>query len=958
MRTGTKNLHKRNLDLRRWISGPLLTVAAIASIEVLSHVVFKASSPPVIILLAVVFAAFYGGLLSGLVSAFLAWFYFAVFFSVRGHLFRYDGENFARVIVLGITTLGIVLMVGILKRRAERAFSLAAANIRLKEIKRYTENIVASLPAGLVMLDGTLKVQGVNRSFRELFGLEAGENVGGQDIEQLLPLPGLRKQALGVLVSGTAVHDSEAGLGEKRLRLAITGIRLAEEERLLVVVEDVTERRQTEEMLARLGRILDNSSNEIYVFDADTLRFVQVNQGARQNLGYSMEELKTLTPLDIKPKFTRRGFEDLIAPLRRGERDALTFETVYKRKDGGLYPVEIRLQISRTEIPPVFVAIVQDITERKVAEARIEQLAFYDPLTGFPNRALCLDLLQQAIAAAHRRGHALAVMFVDLDLFKHINDSLGHATGDRLLQEVARRFSGCVLESDTVARIGGDEFVLILNDVMENTVSILAQQILAALRTPFAIGGRTLHVTCSIGIALYPRDAAEAQSLLRNADAAMYRAKQEGRNAARLYTEEMNRKALERLAVEEDLRRALERGEFLLHYQPRVNLMSGVIAGLEALVRWQHPDKGLIPPDQFIPVAEETGLILPLGEWVLHEACRQAAAWISQGLDPGSIAVNLSARQFRQADLLEKVAVILRETGLDPGSLELEITESMVANEVENAVATLGRLNTMGVRLAIDDFGTGYSSLSQIKRFPVQIIKIDKSFVDGIPSDPDDTTIVTTIISMAHDLKLRVVAEGVESEAQLTFLRRRGCDEMQGYFFSKPVPAQQAESLLREGRSLASDGADRAAYRRTLLLVDDEEHMLSALDRALRRDGYRILKTTSAKAAFDRLAQHPVGVIVCGLRMSELNGTEFLRRVRQIHPDTVRIVLSGYTELKSVTDAINAGAVYKFFTKPWDDDLLRANIREAFQHYELARDNRRLIEELARAREMIEARGE
>ena len=959
MKTGMENPQTGKPGPERLIAGPLLIVAAIAIIEVLSHAAFKIPNPPAIILLIVVFSTFYGGLLSGTASAVLGWFYFAVFFSISGEPFHYAEGNLTRVIVWGITMPVMVALVGSLKRRGERAAGLATANVRLKEIKRHTENIVASLPAGLVVLDRTLKVQGVNRSFCELFGLGNGDAVGGQDIGELLPLPGLREQVVGVLANGTAVHGIEAGLGEKRLHLAITGIRLAEEEeeeeedRLLVVVEDVTERKEAEEMLARLGRILDNSSNEIYVFDADTLRFMQANQGARQNLGYSLEELKTLTPLDIKPEFTRHSYEELIAPLRRGDRETVTFETMHKRKNGSLYPVEVRLQISRTETPPVFVTIIQDITERKAAEARIEQLAFYDPLTRLPNRVLGLDRLQQGISAASRHGHALAVMVVDLDLLKHINDSLGHAAGDRLLQEAACRLSGCVQENDTVARIGGDEFVVILNDVMEDAIGMLAQKFLGAMREPFALDGHALHVRCSIGMALHPRDGSDAQTLLRNADAAMYRAKEQGRDTARFYTEEMNRKALERLAIEEDLHQALARSEFVLHYQPRVDLRNGEITGLEALVRWQHPEKGLIPPDRFIPVAEETGLILPLGEWVLREACTQATAWARQGLDPGSMAVNLSARQFRQADLLEKVAATLRETGLAPGSLELEITESMVASQVDSAVATLHRLNALGVRLAIDDFGTGYSSLNQLKRFSVQVLKIDKSFVDGIPSDPDDTTIVTTIVSMAHDMQLRVVAEGVETEAQLAFLRRRGCDEMQGYFFSEPLPVQAAESLLRENRRLASNGTDGSADQRTLLLVDDDEPVLSALTRALRREGYRILKAASARAAFDLLARHPVGVIVSDQRMPEMSGSEFLRRVKQIHPETVRIMLSGLAELKSVADAINEDAADKFLTKPWNDDLLRAGIREAFQHYELARDNRRLVGELARAREQM-----
>lgn len=449
------------------------------------------------------------------------------------------------------------------------------------------------------------------------------------------------------------------------------------------------------------------------------------------------------------------------------------------------------------------VGTTQDITERKLAEARINHLAFYDALTGLPNRALCQDRLEQAIAATRRHGGELAAIFIDLDMFKHINDSLGHAIGDRLLQEATQRLVACVRSSDTVARLGSDEFVVIMNGEIEDGISMLAQRLLGAVRDPFTIDGRVLHITCSLGMALYPRDGGDAQTMLHNADVAMSRAKEQGGDNARFYTEEMNRKALERLALEEDLRRALASNEFMLHYQPRVDLHSGEITGMEALVRWQRPGKGLIAPDVFIPAAEETGLILPLGEWVLREACTQARAWEKSMGKPMSVAVNLSVRQFRQTNLIEKVSAILHETGLSPASLELEITESMVMNQAEEVVATLARLHGLGVRLAIDDFGTGYSSLSYLKRFPVHVLKIDKSFVDGVPSDPSDTTIVTTIISMAHDMKLKVVAEGVESGAQLAFLRQRGCDEMQGYLFSRPVPAQEAESLLRAGRRLA-----------------------------------------------------------------------------------------------------------------------------------------------------------
>jgi diguanylate cyclase (GGDEF)-like protein len=539
----------------------------------------------------------------------------------------------------------------------------------------------------------------------------------------------------------------------------------------------------------------------------------------------------------------------------------------------------------------------------------------------------------------------LAVLFIDLDNFKHINDSLGHDSGDLLLTLAASRLSDSVNEGDTVTRQGGDEFVLILSE--DGEVQVVTQKILEAMSEPFDINGHELRITCSIGIACYPKDGEDQQTLLKNADAAMYRAKELGRNNAQYYASGMNVKAMERLELENGLYHALARNEFLLHYQPQLDLRTGEIVGMEALVRWQHPERGLVSPAIFIPVAEDSGLIVSLGEWVLRTACTQNKAWQRAGLKPISVAVNLSALQFRQSDLVERVADILRETELDPTCLELELTESLVMQDVEKTIATLSRLKAMGIKLSIDDFGTGYSSLSYLKRFPIDTLKIDQSFVRDITTDPDDAAIAKSIISMAHDMQLRVIAEGVETEAQKSFLSLRRCDEIQGYLFSKPVPAVEFEKLLREGRSLPMDDSVAALGQRTLLLLDDDESILASLVRLLRRDGYKVLKATHAAAALDLLAQNRVGVIISDQRMPEMSGVEFLHRVKRLYPDTVRMVLSGYTDLKSVTDAINEGAVYKFLGKPWDEELLRANVQEAFQHYDLIQDNLRLSDTMA-----------
>ncbi|CAH1385843.1 EAL domain-containing response regulator [Candidatus Nitrotoga sp. M5] len=436
-------------------------------------------------------------------------------------------------------------------------------------------------------------------------------------------------------------------------------------------------------------------------------------------------------------------------------------------------------------------------------EDKLNHLAYHDDLTGLPSRALFNDRLVQALANSYRHGNKLGVLFIDLDNFKNVNDSLGHHAGDMLLKQVAVRFTACMREGDTVARLGGDEFVVILDSIAsEDDAWMVSQKILKLMTKPIIIEGRELIVTCSIGIALYPKDGDDVKGLLQSADNALYLAKSKGRDNAQFCTAEMNAKALGRITLENCMRQAVMRQEFLLHYQPRVDLVSGEITGMEALVRWQHPVQGLLYPNTFIPVAEESGLIVPLGEWVLRTACEQNKAWQLAGLKPVNIAVNLSARQFKQQDLVEIVTRILKETELEPAYLELELTENMVMQNVEVAIDTLAQLRAIGVQLVIDDFGIGYSSLNYLKHLPISFFKIDMSFVREITTDRDDAIITKIIISMAHDLGLRVTAEGVETEEQKSFLCLHRCDEMQGYLFSKPIPAEEFEILLKVGRCM------------------------------------------------------------------------------------------------------------------------------------------------------------
>jgi len=562
-------------------------------------------------------------------------------------------------------------------------------------------------------------------------------------------------------------------------------------------------RRHAENQMVLASRVYENSTEGIIITDA-LKHIVSVNRSFTTITQFPADDVIGTIPAVFTSEF--HG-PDLYMTMwdRIHTTGFWQGEIRNRRKDSSLYPewLSIIAVKDTTGLVMNYIAIFSDISERKRSEERIQHLAHFDALTGLPNRILFRDRLEQALIKAQRNGDKVAILFLDLDRFKHINDTLGHGVGDSLLKEISNRLLACMRDQDTVSRQGGDEFIIVLPDTDSTGAARVAEHIVQNTSKRCQIEGYDLHITPSIGISMYPDDSLEKDTLIKYSDVAMYQAKDSGRNTYKFYTSEMNVRVFQRMSIESGLREALEKGHFILYYQPQISLQTGYIIGCEALIRWNHPEKGLIPPASFIPIAEETGLIVPIGDWVMKEACRQAIAWKAQGLRSITMAINLSAIQFSHTHMAHQITSLLEETGLAPEHLELELTESILMQGIEATLETLNNLAGFGLRLSIDDFGTGYSSLAYLKRFPLHKLKIDQSFVRDITQDANDAAIVRTIIGMAKSLNLDVIAEGVETKPQADFLRQAGCDEMQGYYFSPPVPAEQFAAMLANHKNLA-----------------------------------------------------------------------------------------------------------------------------------------------------------
>ncbi len=673
--------------------------------------------------------------------------------------------------------------------------------------------ILDQIHESVIAMDLEGFITGWNKGAEQLFGYSSTEAIG-KHILFLYADPDADDDSEGFQDAFLERGGRELEVRRRRksgeifwasLQLSLIRDELGQPSGMIGYLSDITARVEAEKIMRLQSRIFEHSEESILITSSDRC-IISVNPAFTEITGYSAPEIIGKSAEILRSdQYSARFYDDIWSHVDQD--GSWQGEVWTRRKNGEDFPSWASIGLVRNQDGQInnYFSIFTDISERKRAEERINYLAYYDELTGLPNRSLLYKLIDQALVEARRNRLHGAILFIDLNRFKPVNDSLGHSVGDRLLQEVAQRLRSAVRTEDVVARLGGDEFIVALFDITRREhAAVVAQKVLAALDPPCWIDEHELKVGAAIGISIYPRDGFNTESLLRMADIAMYRAKESGQDGYAFYSHEMNQRAIDRLKIESGLRHGIEHDELLLHYQPKVDIASGRIVGAEALVRWNHPTRGLVPPGEFVPIAEESGLVVRLSAWVLEAALRQARLWLTAAMPAVKIAVNLSARDFSPG-LAERIQAMLASHGVQPEWLELEITEGMLTHSSDDVITMMDALTALGVSLSLDDFGTGYSSLSYLKRFPIDTLKIDRSFIIGIPGDGNDCAIAGAIVSMAQRLGHRVIAEGVETRDQLEFLRSLGCQEIQGYYFSPPVPADQFEAMVREGRTLKKD---------------------------------------------------------------------------------------------------------------------------------------------------------
>jgi len=804
--------------------------------------------------------------------------------------------------------------------------------------------------------DESLKIIYINRAYEACAGMERAEIIGRPYWEVFPKMAGPLDSCKGIkseLVEGAQSEELHLNTGETyESRGYPIYDQTSNYQYSIHILRDITESRKAQEQLRQAAIVFDNTIEGILMTDPQGV-ILTVNSAFSEITGYSHDEVVGKNPRILKSDRHDAAFYETMWNIVSSH-GYWQGEIWNQRKDGEVYPEWLTINAvldSKGEITH-YIAIFTDLSELKSSQEKVQQLSHYDALTELPNKVEFINQLTRQLQHATIDERELAIIVIDLNQFELINKTLGRSKGDHLLQQVAERLLSTIRPGDasarlesspeehesdhSISRVAGDQFAIVLANLDHTTSATnITRRILDTLAKPYDVEGDEIFLTASAGITVFPQDGLSAEMLLNQAHTAAHNAKNEGRNNYHLYSQELSNAAAERLDLINGLRRAIERNELVLHYQPQVSMVDGQIVGFEALIRWNHPEKGLIPPYKFISLAEESGLIVPIGEWVLRTACTQAKAWHDAGLNPGLMAVNVSGVQIEHYDLVEVVEKILSETGLEPGYLELELTESAIMRSPENTATQLERLKSLGIMLAIDDFGTGYSSLSYLLKFPFDKLKIDRSFVINITTNADDAILARSIIAMAQGMRLRIIAEGVETEEQLYYLKRNGCDELQGYYFSRPVETESAGQLLKERQRIHFSEESIEKSQLTILIVDDEENIIRALKRILRRDGYRILTASHGDEALQLMARHHVQVILSDMRMPEMSGTELLKQIRDLYPNTIRMILSGYADINAVTEAVNSGGLYKFLVKPWDDIELKEQIKDAFNAYKI-----------------------
>lgn len=817
--------------------------------------------------------------------------------------------------------------------RSETGHLLREGDRRLRETSKSLQDLLEDYSDALVVCDRTGRTVYSNLAAVRLFGRDHLDIV-------IDDYPELRLKDAGV-------YEIEMDLGRQWRTLAVQlyDISWHGDSARLLSLRDVTEQRSLERRLLLAYRVINASRHGIFVVDglADGFPVVFVNPAFEQISGMTMADLDGQLAVSVLGEHVPRDAEDgFMRALRNG--GTFTATTQVTRRDGTTFWAE-------TSLAPVhdtggsithYVGLFDDVSERVNARLRLEWLSGHHMLCGLYNQNGIRPVADALLRGARARRVRVAALWINLDDFHLINEVYGHRMGDNVIVEVASRFRAVLGHSSLVARIDGDEFMVFVGEDSCGDFEALATRAMREIARPLVQSGLRIQLSCCIGIAIDDGQS-DAMSLARNADIAMHHAKDSGPGSLAGFTPEMASRPQRIMGMRAELQRAVDEGQFVLFYQPQVDARSGLIVGLEALVRWRHPGRGLLAPGEFLPDAEYTGQIHAIGDLVLAMACRDCAAMNSRGLQDLRVSVNVSAAQFRAEEFCETVRKVLEETGLPPGHLELELNEATFPKHAEDAIRRVGALRQMGVRIAIDRFGSGAADIGALQVLPVNKIKMDQSFCQNITSDYRAAAIVGGVVSMAHNLGVVVVADGVETEAQRDYLRKLNCDLLQGYYFSRPVEIEQVIQMVTQIRT-GVESAEKSTANgdaRTLLLVDDEPNIVRALGRLLRRDGYRILTASSAKDAFAILASNDVQVIISDQRMPEMCGTEFLAQVKGLYPDTIRIVLSGYTDLKTVTAAINEGAIWRFLTKPWNDDALREDVRKAFAAYFQARTDDR-----------------